>query len=137
MSTDQLINTHIQSPIAAWLGFSVETDKAGPLYQLIFQEHHIGNPAIRAIHGGVVAAFLENAAQCALMEKTSAPAPIETVNMDVDYLLSTRAENMFARARILRLGRRVAFAEAYCWQSDETKPTAVARLRLRPPEHHK
>ena len=127
------LDAHLDAPIAKWLDLSASTDGAGALYQLTFHEHHIGNPAIRAIHGGVVAALLENAAQGALIEKTGTKGPIETVNIDVDYLRSTRAENMFARARILRLGRRVAFAEAYCWQHDEAQPSAVARLRLRPP----
>ncbi len=118
----------LASPIAQWLGASVDDDG---IFHLSFHEHHIGNPAIRAIHGGVVEAFLEFAAQCVLATASGADTVPQTVNADVDYLRSSRAEDMYGRARIIRLGRRVAFVEAQAWQQDEETPVAVARFRLR------
>ncbi len=120
----------LASPIAKWLDVSVGNDD---VFHLSFHDRHIGNPAIRAIHGGVVEAFLEFAAQCALSTTTNADDPPQTVNADIDYLRSTRAEDMRGRARITRLGRRVAFVEAEAWQQDEKTPVAVARFRLRAP----
>ena len=122
-------NALLASPMAQWLGLSVEEDG---VYRLAFHDRHIGNPAIRAIHGGVVAAFLECAAQHALMVQTGAAAAPGAVNMDIDYLQSSRAQDMRARIRILRLGRRVAFVEAVAWQDEEAEPVAIAHFRLRP-----
>ena len=126
------IEQFLGSPICKWLGASVTQDDEGPLYQLTFHERHIGNPAIRAIHGGVVAGFLEIAAKGALIAFTEAPGPFDAVNMDIDYLLSTRPENMYARAKVVRKGRRVAFIDAWCWQQDVSRPVAQARFRIRP-----
>ena len=128
-----LVKSSLKAPIADWLCATVTEDDDGLVYRLAFHERHIGNPAIRAIHGGVVAAFLETAAKGALIDFTGASGPIDAVNMDIDYLLSTRPEDMFARARVVRKGRRVAFVEAWCWQQDEARPVAQARFRLRPP----
>lgn len=118
----------LTAPVARWLGVSAGEDD---IYHLQFNERHIGNPTIRAIHGGVVEAFLEVSAQCALAEASNADAVPQIVNADIDYLRSTRAEDMHARARVTRLGRRIAFVEALAWQHDEKLPVAIARFRIR------
>jgi len=113
------------------LGFSITENGGAPLYTLAFDEKHIGNPAIRALHGGVIATFLEFSAQCALLEDLPDGATVNTVNIDIDYMASARAEDMKARVKILRAGRRLAFVEATGWQHDETRPVATARMRFR------
>ena len=126
------IKNHIeQSPIASWLGFTTSGDGDDRTYSLAFNEQHIGNPVIRALHGGAIASFLEFAAQCELLSSLSEGAPIKTVNVDIDYLASSRAQDMHARARILRTGRRIAFLEAEGWQDNEERPVAKARVRIR------
>ncbi len=120
-----------RSAIADWLGFSVQEDDGGLVYALAFDEIHIGNPLIRAIHGGVIAAFLEVAAQCEIAAALGPRAIVKTVNLDIDYLTSSRAQPMQARARITRMGRRLAFVEATGWQASEKKPVAKAQFRLR------
>ena len=121
------------SAIARWLQLSVDRDAAGALYRLAFHERHIGNPAIRAIHGGVIASFLEVAAQCALIEAAGKSGPVDTVNVDIDYVRSSRPQDMLGRARVTRLGRRIAFIEATGWQEAADRPVAIARFRMRPP----
>ncbi len=121
----------LSSPIAQWLG---ATRHEGDVFHLQFHERHIGNPSIRAIHGGVVASFLELIAQCVLAEATDAEHAPHPVNADIDYLRSTRAEDMYGRAEIARRGRRIAFIEAKAWQQDEATPVATARFRLRTPD---
>lgn len=113
------------SPIAQWLGFSVAEDDGGRVYRLAFNETHIGNPAIRALHGGVIAAFLELAMQTEL--KATGAAPAETVNVAIDYMTSSRAEDMTARVKVIRIGRRLAFLEAEGRQGDGTRLVALAR----------
>ena len=127
-----LINDYARAaPIAAWLGFSAASAPDGVLFQLAFSEHHIGNKHIRAIHGGVIAAFLEFSAQAALHARLGGARSLATVNIDIDYLSSTRADDLMARIRFARIGRRLAFADAVAWQKAETEPVAAARLRLR------
>ncbi len=120
--------TGAASPIAAWLGFTVAESEGRRVYRLAFNETHIGNPAIRALHGGVIATFLELAMQSELRAMGSAA---ETVNVAVDYLSSSRAEDMTATVRIARIGRRLAFLEAEGRQSDGTRLVALARACLK------
>ncbi len=117
--------TRDDAPIAQWLGFSASEDGEGRHYRLAYNETHIGNPAIRALHGGVIAAFLELAMQTELRALGSAPA--QTVNVAIDYLSSSRAEDMTARVKVVRIGRRLAFLEAEGRQSDGSRVVAVAR----------
>jgi uncharacterized protein (TIGR00369 family) len=117
------------APIAEWLGFSSEAPGEDRLYRLTFNETHIGNPAIRALHGGVIAAFLELAMQEEL--RANGRAPEATVNVTIDYVASSRAEDMTARVRVIRIGRRLAFLEAEGRQADGSRLVAVARACLK------
>ncbi|MFN3959899.1 MAG: PaaI family thioesterase [Parvularculaceae bacterium] len=117
------------SPIAEWLGFSSAGEGEGRRYRLAFNETHIGNPAIRALHGGVIAAFLELAMQTEL--RAAGLEPEATVNVTVDYLASSRPEDMTAQVRVIRIGRRLAFLEAEGRQSDGSRLVAVARACLK------
>ena len=84
-----------------------------------------GNPAIRALHGGVIAAFLEFAMQADIHAR--AQAPVSTVSMAIDFLSSSRPEDMVGRVKVLREGRRIAFLEASGWQANNTRLVAAAR----------
>lgn len=117
--------------ISRWLGFSAAIDDGGAIFGLAFGERHIGNQLIRALHGGGIAAFLEFAAQAALFAELGGDKTVTTVNTDIDYLSSARAQDMKARVRFTRIGRRLAFVEATGWQKDETAPVATARFRMR------
>jgi uncharacterized protein (TIGR00369 family) len=119
------------SPIAKWLDFSAAEDDGEIKYRLSFAERHLGNPTIRAIHGGVIAAFLEFAAQCEAVAALETADSMRTHNMDIDYISSSRSQDMFGRARITKLGRRVAFVEVTGWQESEERPVARARFRIR------
>ncbi len=117
------------SPIAEWLGFSSQDSGGDRLYRLAFDEKHIGNPAIRALHGGVIAAFLELAMQAELRARGGAPEA--TVNVTIDYVASSRAEDMTARVKVIRIGRRLAFLEAEGRQADGARLVAIARACLK------
>ncbi|MFZ5615743.1 MAG: PaaI family thioesterase [Pseudomonadota bacterium] len=117
------------APISGWLGLSLDEIGDDLRFRLGFNEAHIGNPAIRALHGGVIATFLEFAMQAELAARTQ--KTVSTISQAIDYLSSSRAEDMTARVKLLREGRRVAFLEASGWQSDETRLVAVARCCLK------
>ncbi|OFX04837.1 MAG: hypothetical protein A3E78_04995 [Alphaproteobacteria bacterium RIFCSPHIGHO2_12_FULL_63_12] len=113
-----------RAAMATWLGFQASGEEE-IVFRLTFNESHIGNPAIRALHGGVIAAFLELSMQADLFATSG--AAISTANISIDYLSSSRPEDMTGRVRLLRQGRRIAFMEASGWQADETRLVAVAR----------
>ncbi len=87
------------TPMAGWLGFTAARSSEGIVYRLAFNETHVGNPAIRAIHGGVIASFLELAMQAELSARSE--AAVSTVSMAIDYLSSSRPEDMTGRVKIL------------------------------------
>lgn len=103
----------------------------------------IGNPILPALHGGVTGAFLEIAAitqlawdraleimdaggeeaeKVARGEFTAWP---RTVDISIDYLRSGRARDTYARAQVVKAGRRVANVRVEAWQSERARPIAV------------
>lgn len=114
-------------PIARWLCLSVVSRGEAVLYQLTFDERHIGNPQIRAIHGGVVAAFLQLAAEIDVAARFGFPAPVRAATFSIDYMAPCQAADMTAEVRLARAARRVAFVEATAWQGEAARVVAAAR----------
>jgi uncharacterized protein (TIGR00369 family) len=111
-------------PYARFLGVRLEAGEVGPLAVLPFDPKLIGNPILPALHGGVVASFLELAALARLdVEGRRA----RTIDITVDYLRPARPVTFYAEARILKLGRRAANVAVEAWQ--ETRDSPVAALR--------
>ena len=131
-------------PYIRWLG--VQFDRRGDELTAIlpYDEKLIGNPALPAIHGGVTAAFLEVASIVELtwsawwqdMEAGRiAPDPArpetmprlpKTIDFTVDYLRSGLPRDSYARARVVRLGRRYASVQVEAWQDQRARLFAQA-----------
>jgi uncharacterized protein (TIGR00369 family) len=109
---------------ARFLGVRLEAGEAGPLAVLPFDPKLIGNPILPALHGGVVASFLELAA---LAKLDAAGRRARTIDITVDYLRPARPVTFYAEARILKLGRRVANLAVEAWQEDRDSPVAALR----------
>ena len=86
---------------------------------------HVGNPWRKALHGGLIGAVLETAAIVQLILEPDVETLPKPINITVDYLRSGRVAETRARARVTKLGRRVANVYASCWQDDETRPIAT------------
>ena len=114
-------------PYCAHLGVRGRIDGGGPLLELPFVQHLIGNPIIPALHGGVIGSLLETAAIVQILWETGAASLPKPVDITVDYLRTGRAFTSFARARIARQGRRVINVQAEMWQDDSAKPIAALR----------
>lgn len=114
------------SPYARFLGLRIELAGETVTGVLPFSPHLIGNTVLPALHGGVVGAFLELTALAQLAELAPG-ASIRTVDVTVDYLRSSRGVESYARAEVLRLGRRVANVRVVAWQGDERRPVATLR----------
>ena len=111
-------------PYARLLGMRLEPGDAGPIAVLPFDPRLIGNPILPALHGGVVASFLELVALARLDAEGCRP---RTIDITVDYLRPARPVATYAEARILKLGRRAANLSVEAWQEDRANPVAALR----------
>ena len=117
-------------PYARYLGIGVQRDDRGLIFELPFQEKLIGNHLLPALHGGVVAGFMEHSALLHLMVEQAQNRLPKTVDFSLDYLRSAGAKNTYARCEVTRQGRRVAHVQIVCWQDNPDKPVAAARVHF-------
>lgn len=115
----------LDMPYARFLGLTEREQDGAVIVTLPFAEALIGNPVLPALHGGATAALLEITATvqvAATWPGTRLPKPI---NVSVAYLRSGRPQDVHARARIGKAGRRVAYVLAEAWQDDPANPIAT------------
>jgi len=112
-------------PMVETLGMHCEVMGDEMTAILPFRENLIGNSTIRALHGGAIATFLEMTAMAQLFLATNLERPPRPINLTVDYLRQGKAEDLFARATITKLGRRMASVRAEAWQSERSKPVSA------------
>jgi uncharacterized protein (TIGR00369 family) len=117
-------------PYARFLGICVQAHGSGLRARLPFRDSLVGNSAIRALHGGVTAAFMENAALLHLLLRLDESRMPRSIDFSIDYLAPGQAEDTHAECSVTRLGLRVAQVQVRCWQSDERRPIAVARAHF-------
>lgn len=117
-------------PYARFLGIQVDPYEGGLRLRLPFRDGMIGNPVLRAWHGGVTAAFMENTALLQLLMQLEENRVPKSIDFSLDYLLSGRPEDLYADCQVTRLGSRVAHTVVRCWQQDINKPIAVARAHF-------
>jgi uncharacterized protein (TIGR00369 family) len=118
-------------PYAVFLGVEIDTDTQGLFCRLPFQTRLVGNKSLPAVHGGVVAGFMENAALLHLLHLEPSHIGIpKTIDFSIDYLRSAGPRTSYARCEVTRLGRRVAQVQIRCWQEDEAVPVAIARAHF-------
>lgn len=117
------------SPMHDWLAFHTRDENGR--FALHFHDHHIGNPLIRSVHGGVTASLIEMSAEHLLTEELGSDVGIQLVSSSVDYLRVTKDVNIEARANIVRISRRLAFIDVWCWQDEEAIPIARGTCTLR------
>lgn len=112
-------------PYAKFIGVEVQMAGDELTCVLPFKDLLIGNPALPAIHGGVVSAFLETTAILQLICDIEADHLPKPINVSIDYLRSAKPVETFARAFVTKQGRRVANVRAEAWQEDRDRPIAA------------
>ncbi len=133
-----------QVPYIGFLGIRFERRGDELTAMLPFDERHIGNPFLPALHGGVTAAFLEVTAIIELswsliwedmeqgrlaletLETEPLPRMPKTIDFTVDYLRSGLPRDAYARARVNRSGRRYASVHVEAWQDNRSRLYAQA-----------
>ncbi len=107
-----------------------------------FDEKLIGNPVLPALHGGATAAFLEVTAIIELswsmlwediesgafdaeaLVSGQMPRLPKTIDFTVDYLRSGLPRDAYARARVVRSGRRYGSVHVEAWQDNRDRAFA-------------
>lgn len=117
-------------PYARFLGLQLRLQDGRPLARLPFRSSLIGNPRVQALHGGVTAAFMENAAMLHLLYRLDTARIPKSIDFSVDYLLPGRPQDLWADCEIGRIGSRVAQTTVRCWQSSPARPVAIARVHF-------
>ncbi|MGM0535778.1 MAG: PaaI family thioesterase [Pseudomonadota bacterium] len=140
-NVEWLARTRAEGDVEAWLalmpyarriGVSAAPDPQGEglLFRLDPREGNVGNVLLPALHGGVVAAFMETAATLDLMLAARAPRLPRIVDISIDYLRTARFAPTLARCSLQREGRRLGNVQVLAWQESEAVPVATARLHF-------
>ena len=142
-------------PYSRYLGIRFERRGDELTAILPFDEKLIGDPTLPALHGGVTAAFLETTAALSLawtrlwdeiesgrlstddLTPETMPRMPKTIDFTVDYLRSGLPRDAYARARVVRSGRRFASVQVEGWQDNRDRLYASATghfVMPQPPE---
>ncbi len=121
-------------PYAVFLGIKAELRDNDILFILPENSNLIGNPSLPAIHGGVVGAFMEQAAAFHLIAKMERPVLPKIINFSLDYLRPARLRDTYAQCELTRQGRFIANVTITAWQEQSDKPNAIARSHFLLPE---
>ena len=117
-------------PYAAFLDVRMLRVDQGRHFHLPFRSSLVGNTVLPAIHGGVVAGFMENAALLHLLLQLNEARVPRSINFSIDFLRSAHAVDCFASCAIARQGRRVAQVQVRCWQDEKGHPGRTREIAL-------
>ncbi len=121
-------------PYAVFLGIKAELHEREILFILPENEKLVGNPSLPALHGGVVGAFMEQAAAFHLIAKMDKPVLPKIINFSLDYLRPARLCDTYAQCKLTRQGRFIANVTITAWQEHSDQPNAIARAHFLLPE---
>ena len=119
-----------QVPYSQFIGMSVSRFGDEMVFRLPAKDDNIGNPILPAIHGGVIAGFMEMSAIVQLMVFMQAKKVPKIVDFSIDYLRAGLHQDTFAECKITRQGRRVANVSMNCWQTNRKQLIATARAHF-------
>jgi uncharacterized protein (TIGR00369 family) len=121
-------------PYARFLGIRAELKGDELTLIMPFDQKLIGNPLLPALHGGVVGALMEVTALTQLAIASKSETFPKTVDINIDYLRSGRPIDTYARARVVKIGRRIANVQAEAWQRERSQPIATLHGHFMTPE---
>jgi uncharacterized protein (TIGR00369 family) len=94
---------------------------------LPYQEHLVGNPDTKVLHGGAISALLDACCGAAVFIKLRRPAAVATLDLRIDYLKpATPPEDVVCDAHCFKVTTNVAFVRALAFHDDENDPIAAA-----------
>ena len=117
-------------PYSAFLDVQVTLEGGSPRCRLPFRPSLIGNYVLPALHGGVVAGFMENAALLHLLLILDESKVPKGIDFSLDYLRAANAIDLHAQCDVTRQGRRVAQVQIRCWQDEPGHPGRTREVAL-------
>ena len=117
-----------QIPFNAHLGMKVSWMGDGEAEMMIHSQPALtGDPFRPALHGGVISSLADTVGGLAVFTKVGRTRIASTVDLRVDYLRPGDVDaDIFARARVLRVGNRVAATHTVVYQHEIDAPIATA-----------
>jgi uncharacterized protein (TIGR00369 family) len=95
---------------------------------LPFREEFLGNPQIRAMHGGLLATLLDAVGGAAAMTTlVSSNDSLSTIDFRTDYLRPGQDQALYGEAWIVRSGNRIVVTEMTVHHGDQGRPVAQGR----------
>jgi uncharacterized protein (TIGR00369 family) len=101
------------------------------VFRLPAKQDNIGNPTLPALHGGVIAGFMEHAALLHLLVFMGVVQLPKIIDFSIDYLRAGLYRDTYAQCQVWRQGRRVANVSISAWQTTQTEPIAIARAHFK------
>ncbi|MDD0974048.1 PaaI family thioesterase [Pseudomonas fontis] len=118
-------------PYAGLIGIECTREGDDLLFRLPANQDNIGNPLLPAIHGGVIAGFMELSAALYLLIFSESAAIPKIIDFSIDYLRAGLYRDTYARCQLWRQGRRVTNVSITAWQADPAQPIATARAHFK------
>ncbi len=118
-------------PYARLLGVECLRMGEDMVFRLPANKDLIGNPTLPAIHGGVIAGFMEQAGLLHLLMFMGIPHMPKIIDFSIDYLRAGHYRDTYAQCQVWRQGRRVANVAITAWQSRQSEPIATARAHFK------
>jgi uncharacterized protein (TIGR00369 family) len=117
-----------QIPFNAFLGMKVTLMNDGEAEMMIPTRPELtGDPFRPALHGGVLSSLADTVGGLAVFTKVGRTHIASTVDLRIDYLRPGQVDlNIYARAKVLRVGNRVAATHTVVYQEDIDRPIATA-----------
>lgn len=116
-----------QVPFNRWMGLRATDIREGELWVTMpFRPEMVGDPLRPALHGGVAAALLDATGGAALFTLLGEQDRASTVDLRVDYLKPGQCRDVLAKAKIIRMGNRMATVEIRAYhEGEEHSPFAL------------
>lgn len=118
-------------PYARMIGMQVTRLGNEAFFTLPRQDINIGNPVLPALHGGVIAGFMEQSAMLHLMMFMNSEVFPKIIDFSVDYLRAGLYRDTYATCQVWRQGRRVGNVAITAWQTQSSEPIATARAHFK------
>jgi uncharacterized protein (TIGR00369 family) len=117
VTLEELRTRIIRGPLHAWMGVEV-TDLTDDEvhFKIPYRTEMEVHPVRHYTHGGILATIIDMAADYAIMAKLGEAVP--TIDIRVDYHRAAIQCDMFAKARVIKLGRVYTTAEAEVYDPD-------------------
>lgn len=129
----QLLDSFNQTPFMAHLGARLtEVDDRQVRAELQMQPFLVGNVFKQVLHGGAIAAILDNVAGCAAVtaiyarlrgqpgsEKLKRISQLGTIDLRVDFLKPGRGERFVAIGRVVRAGSKIVATQMELRNQDD------------------